>query len=337
MYWAFPERWTLLWVLPILTVVGLWAGWRARRHLRRFADEALLVSLASEVSHGRRWFKVGLFLMGLGAVLVALLGPQWGIEWQEITHKGTDVIVALDVSRSMLVEDVKPSRLGRAKLAIRDMVQGMQGDRIGLVVFSAVAYEQCPLTADYDSFALLLEAADPEDMRHGGSALAPAVAGSLKIFASGAQGRRALVVVSDGGEGGEDFSAVIKQARQAGVVIYTVGVGTPEGDLIPVRDAQGRLQYAKDGQGRVVKSRLNEQPLRQLAAGTGGVYLRGAGVGFGLDRIYSEHIRHLEDQAYESQMQQQRIHRFQWPLAAAFVLLLLEPVVADVKRLGRVL
>jgi len=236
-------------------------------------------------------------------------------------------VVALDTSRSMLATDIKPNRLARAKLAVQDLLTQMKGDRVGLVAFAGGAFVQCPLTLDYGVFLQSLEALEVGIIPKGGTSLAEAIDASLEAF-EGRQGKhQVLVLITDG----EDHEGKIKEATahatERGLKIYTVGIGTGEGELIP--GASGGFQ--KDRSGQVVKSRLGENDLKQIAVDTGGVYLQATGPSFGLAELYRDYISTMEKRELGSTLERRYEHRFQIPLAIAFVLLLVEQVVGDRK------
>ncbi len=332
MQWAYPERWAWLWLAPSVAAFWWWAFRRRRQALSRFADPALVSVLAGDVAWERRRLKVGLVTAGLLSLLVALVGPQWGFHWEEVRRRGVDIVIALDVSKSMLAEDVKPNRLQRAKLAIQELVPLLKGDRVGLLAFAGTSFMPCPLTVDYGAFSLTLEEVTTETIPRGGTAIAQAIRASLKAFEGSARGSRALVLITDGEDHEGDPVEAAKEAAKAGVKIFCIGIGTSEGELIPITDEEGHQTFLKDRQGRTVKSRLDEVVLQKVALESGGSYVRATATAFGLDVIYRERIAKLERQEFESALQKRYEHRFQWPLAVAFLLLGLEPLISDRRR-----
>ena len=332
MHWAHPERWVWMGFLPALIVFWIWASRRRRERLRRFAEASLLPHLAALVDEGARRWKAALLTAGLACLLVSLAGPQWGFHWQAVKRRGVDIVIALDVSKSMLAEDVKPNRLERSKLAIQECLSLLSGDRVGLVAFAGTSFVQCPLTADYGAFALTLEELDTDTIPRGGTALASAIRESLKMFAASAVGSRALVLMSDGENQEGDVLAAAKEAAQAGVKILAVGIGTTDGELIPITDESGHPTFLKDREGRTVKTRLDETVLKQIAAATEGSYVRATATSFGLDLLYRERITKLTPHEGESAMKKQYEPRFQWLLAAALLLLAVEPFLSERKR-----
>lgn len=335
MQWAHPERW--VWVCLTPTLIGFlaWAFRRRRRALERFASPGLLPHLADRVDWNAKRAKATAGTLGVLFLLLALVGPQWGFRWQEVTRRGADLVIALDVSKSMLAEDVRPNRLERAKLAVHELLSMLHGDRIGLVAFAGTSFIQCPLTMDYGAFALALDELSTDTIPRGGTALAQAIRESLKMFASSAPESRALVLITDGESHEGDTLVAAKEAVKAGVKVFAIGIGTPEGELIPITDEQGHKAFLKDREGRTVKSRLDEAALKQVALETGGSYVHATATSFGLDLVYNERIAKLTQQESGGTMTKQYEQRFQWLLAVALVLLACEPLISDRTRMAR--
>lgn len=332
MDWAYPERWIWFWLLPALGAFWISAFRRRRNALTRFAEAPLLAELARLVDWSARRLKAIVLTAGVGLLLLALVGPQWGFQWQQVTRRGVDIVIALDVSKSMLAEDVKPSRLERAKLAIKELIPLLQGDRVGLVVFAGTSFLQCPLTVDYGAFSMMLDHVTPDAIPQGGTNLTHAIRASLKAMGSSSSESRAMVLITDGEDHQSDPVNAAKEAAKAGVKIVCIGIGTTEGELIPMTDAEGHQTFLKDREGRTVKSRLNESMLQQVALSTGGSYVRATATSFGLDVIYRERISKLEQQQSESVMRKRAQPRFQWPLALAMILLAMEPLLSDRRK-----
>ncbi len=331
MSWEAPQWLWLLLAVPTLAAFA----WRQRRKaaqaLRSFAEEPLLPRLAPDRNRGRRLARDACGLAAIAALVVALAGPRWGSRWEEVRRQGVDLIVALDTSRSMLATDVKPNRLERAKLAVGDLLTYLRGDRIGLVAFAGTAFLQCPLTLDYSAFSQSLAAVQVGTIPRGGTALAAAIRTALEGFEARQGKHEALILVSDGENHEGDIEAAAKAAADRGVKIYTVGVGTTEGELIPLPEGG----YLKDSSGQVVKSRLDEGTLEKIAVATGGAYVRGTGASLGLEEIFRDHIAKMEKREVRAWLERRYERRFQAPLAIALALLLLEPLLADRAALRR--
>ena len=322
----------LLGVVPVLVVFLVWAFRARRRALERFAAQPLVDRLANSIRPvARRWNAVLVVAVVLFAAL-AMAQPRWGFEWREVKHKGVDVMVLFDVSKSMLTEDVRPNRLTQAKYAVQDLLGKLRGDRIGLIAFAGTAFVQCPLTVDYEAFRLTLKDADTRIIPRGGTAIVVAIRTALKAFEASEGRDRAIVLITDGEETDGDALTAADEAAKAGVKIYAIGVGTAEGELIPVREEGKPMDFLKDREGKVVKSRLDEETLKQLALKTGGIYVRSAAGDFGIDTIYDKGIAQLQRKEYEARLQKQYFERFQWPLGMAFALLALESFVSDRRK-----
>jgi len=327
---------TLFWLLALVPGLVLFLAWAfrsRRRALERFAAQPLAGRLTAAVRPvARRWKAVLVVTTVLFAVL-ALAQPRWGFEWREVKRRGVDVFVLLDVSKSMLAEDVKPNRLAQAKFAVQDLLDKLEGDRIGLIAFSGTAFVQCPLTIDYEAFKLTLRDANPEIIPRSGTAIGPAIRTALKAFEAGEGRDRAIVLISDGERTEGDALDAADEAAKAGVHIYAIGVGTTEGDLIPMRENGKGMDFLKDREGQAVKSRLDEETLRQLALRTQGIYVRSAAGDFGMETVYDKGIGQMQRKEYEAKLQKRFFERFQWPLGVALALLAVEMFVTDKRRL----
>ena len=329
MSWRAPH---LLWLLTLVPLLGAglwWAVIQRRRALLRFAQARLLASLVPALSPGlddrRQLWRAGLLLGVVSLLLLALAGPQWGLSWETLERRGVDIVIALDTSRSMLAQDIKPNRLERAKLAIEELTRQLRGDRLGLVPFAGSAFIQCPLTLDYGAFAENLRAVEVGIIPKGGTSLAAAIRTGIEAFEGRSGEDAVLLIVTDGEDHEGQVEAAAQQARDTGIRIYPVGIGTPEGELIVV-DEDGQSTFVKDRQGRIVKSRLEARGLQDIAITTGGAYIYAAGHSLGLDEVYRRYIARLEGRTLTSSVERRFHQRFQWPLLGALLLLGLETV-----------
>lgn len=327
MLWREPNFLWLLGGVAALAVLLVVSLRRRPALVSAFAELSLVGRLAPEVNPRRRFVKAALRLSALALLGVALAGPKWGFHWEQMQREGIDLIVAIDTSRSMLATDVKPNRLERAKLAVLDMVKLLQGDRIGLVAFAGTAFLECPLTLDYAAFEQSLRAVQVGLIPRGGTSLSQAIATSLDGFEARQGKHEALILITDGEDHEGKVEEAAKQAAEQGVKIYTVGIGTDEGELIPV--GTGKDTFVKDRKGQVVKSRLKEESLQQVAMTTGGVYVRGLGAALGLDEVFRDHIAKMEKREVASSLERRYEDRFQIPLALALVVLIAEFLVSE--------
>jgi Ca-activated chloride channel family protein len=321
-----------LWLIPAMIFFYIVIGRAREKLLRKFASGNALKEISSSFDIRKRKVRNYMMIAAILFMTIALMRPQWGFSWQEVRQQGLDIIIALDTSNSMLAEDVLPSRLERAKLAIRDLVKKIHGDRIGLVVFAGTAFLQCPLTIDYNGFLLSLDDVDPDTIPIGGTSLAKAIYKSMDSYEGGKKEDKILIVITDGEdlEGGLDRA--IQQARADNVKIFCVGIGSTEGELIPVPGEYGKSGFLKDKKGNVVRTRLTEGPLEQMAIETGGMYIHATGAEFGLDLMYEEKLSKLQKKEIKSRRERRYFERFQIPLIFAIFLLFLEPAIGDRKK-----
>jgi Ca-activated chloride channel family protein len=326
--WREPLALVALVIVPLLVAFLVWARRRRRAALETFAASALLPALVPDLDPRRRSRRAALLTGAVLLLVVAIGGPMWGFRWEEVHREGIDLIVAIDTSRSMLATDVKPSRMARAKLAVRDLLLELHGDRIGLVAFAGRAFTQCPLTLDYGAAAQSLDAVDVGIIPKGGTALAEAIDTALAAF-EGREGKhQAIILITDGEDHEGKVKEATERATERGVKIFTVGLGTTEGELIPSESGG----FVKDRSGQVVKSRLDEDTLKQIAVDTGGVYLHAASANLALGDLYRDYIASLEKREVASTLERRYDQRYQWPLALALLALAVEPLVGDRRR-----
>ncbi len=316
--------WIIIGLIACLLVAGYLqiAATKRRRALALFAAPRMCSTLTRNVSHLRRKIKNAFFLSALLCCFFALARPQYGEEWIEVKQKGIDILIGVDTSQSMLVQDIQPNRLQRAKLAIKDFVTSLTGDRIGLMPFAGTSFLICPLTTDYAAFNETLDTLSPESIPLGGTNLAEVITSAGKILA-GDVNHKILILVTDGEDlKGEALKAAQKAADQK-MTIYTVGVGTPEGELIP--DTEGNQgAFIKDGSGNFVRSRLDETTLTKIAEITNGLYVPLGNTGQGFATIYQQKLELVPKEEHQERMQSLPIERFYWPLTCALVLLVAE-------------
>ena len=326
----------LYWLWALLPGGGFlfWAAKRKKSLLEGFAEKHLLDEIAFNWAPQREKIKAVLLIFVFVFSILALARPQWGFEWQEIKKQGLDLIVAIDTSKSMLTSDVKPNRLGRTKLAVKDLLKRLQGDRIGLIAFSGDAFLVCPLTVDYNGFLLSLHDLDTSIISRGGTNLSSAIAEAIKEYDNTPSKYKAVIILTDGENLAGDPLAMAKKAKDKGIKIYCVGIGTKEGELIQIQDESGNNTFLKDSDGNFVKSRLNERLLQKIALMTQGVYVRASGAQYGLDLIYEKELSQLEKREIESKKEKMYYERFQIPLTIALILLLFESCLSNRKEKG---
>ena len=302
-----------------------------RREQRRAAliSAQMLPHLSPGFSAKVRRQKAACWLLALLLILLALARPQWGFHWEEVKQRSLDIIVLLDTSKSMLAQDIKPSRLQQAKWAISDLVKELRGDRIGLIPFAGSSFLQCPLTIDYPAFLMTLDDVYAGIIPRGGTAIAQALEDAMDSFEKTGQADKVIILISDGEdhEGGVD--AVLKELKDEKIRVFAIGVGSLEGELIPSPDPGSQGPFLKDRANQVVKSSLRESVLEQAALETGGAYVRSAPGDFGLERIYREGLAPLQREDKNSKMLKVHEDRFAWFLAAAFLMLFIEAAIPE--------
>ncbi len=320
----------LLLLLPVLAALFVFNELRKRRSLRKLGESSLVERLMPEVSKSRPVVKFLILLVCIASGVVLLARPQFGSKIQEVKKQGVEVIIALDVSNSMLAEDIQPNRLTRAKQAISKLVDGLDNDRIGLIVFAGDAYTQIPITTDYVSAKMFLSTISPEMVAKQGTAIGSAIRLGMKSFTPGEGKSKALIIISDGENHEDDPVAAAEEASKAGIVVHTIGIGSADGVPIPV-SVNGRKDYLKDEKGNVVITKLDEEILRQVALAGDGVYVRANNSNIGLDQVYDS-IKKMKKQELESKVFTEYNEQFQIFAFISLVLLLADFMVMDRKN-----
>ena len=323
--------WLLGGAISIVLLILLYKEMYRRREkeLQRFAASHLLGKLCANISSQRRLLKKILLVTAIFCCFVALARPQYGFKWIDVKRKGIDILFAVDTSKSMLAEDVSPNRLKRAKFAIMDFVEQLEGDRVGLMPFAGSAYLMCPMTIDYSAFERSLQAINTTIIPRGGTDIAKAIVEAESILTNEAN-HKILVLITDG----ENLEGnVLKAAQTAfdnGMTVYTVGVGTSDGELIPL-NRNGKAGFVKDESGNFITSHLDESALTQIAEITGGLYVPLGASGEGLQTIYQKKLSLIPKEELAEKRHKVALQRFVWPLGAAIVLLMLEFMVGGRK------
>jgi len=327
---TFAHSWILhfLWILPVAGFALIVQTRKKRKDLERFADEDLLKRLAPEDHKGKRFLK-GIFLLcSLCALLFSLAGPRWGSHYQEVSRKGVDILVVMDVSPSMMVEDVKPTRLERARREIIDLLKVIQGDRVGLVAFSGAAFVQCPLTLDYAALQMFLSALQPGLIPVPGTDMGAALEVGLSAFDFKSETDKVILLITDGEDNENRGLESARRAAEKGVKIFVFGIGQPSGGPVPAYDGKGG--FKKDKEGKLVLSKLDEETLKEIASVSGGTYVRSIAGDLDLDILYFDGIKEkTEVQTLKSGKIKVHEERFTFFALAAFLFLLLEALVGE--------
>src|SRR5262245_3694676 len=331
MHLADPQFLHLLWLLPLLTGFYIWSFRQQRKALLRFAEAGLIGQLVHGVGAGKQKLKVVVFLLFMLFGLFALLRPQWGTKMETVRRTGVDIIVALDTSLSMDTQDVVPGRLEKAKHEIRALIDALQGDRVGLVVFAGSSLVNCPLTIDQNAVKLFLDVVDTQVIPRPGTNIGDAIRRGIQAFDARDRRHKVMILVTDGESLEGDPQVAAEEAKQAGVLIYSIGIGTAAGEPIPLRDEKGNVTgYKKDEAGSVVVSRLDEESLRQVSGTTGGQYYRATPAEEEVEKIVQA-VSGMDKKEFESKVYLTYVDRFQIPLGVALFFIFVESLISDAK------
>lgn len=316
-----PEMLKALFTGPGLVLFyALDIAWR-NRALMRFASSTVLSRMVPGISSTRSVLRFLFLRHGLGLVVIALAGPLFGTRAEEVKAKGIDVIVALDVSNSMLCEDLVPSRMEAARRAMSQLIDRLRGDRIGIVIFAGDAFVQLPLTADRSAARMFLSTLGPSSMNNQGTAIAAAIDLAHRGFDPESAAGRAIIVITDGEDHEGDAEDAAQRAAQAGITVHTVGMGTPQGGPLPIR-RNGQMQgFRKDANGNTVVSRLNEEMLRGIAAAGNGEFVRASSTSAGLEDLVNE-LKEMDSAETGTYRFTSFEDRFQYPLSAGALLIM---------------
>ncbi len=335
MHFAHPHFLWALAALPLLAGLIFHAEKMRRRALDKLIAARLQPRLAGSVSVARRRAGFALLLLGLALAIVALARPQWGFTWEEKRQSGRDVIIAIDTSKSMLATDLLPNRLTRAKLAAEDLLAKIEGDRVGLIAFAGSSFLQAPLTSDFGAVRDSLQELDTEIIPRGGTNLADAIKAADEAFGKGESEHRALIIFSDGEELEAD-AIVAARANKDRFHIFTVGLGSSDGSLIPVATAGGGTEFLRDDQGQYVKSKLDEARMREVAEAGGGFYVHLQSGPAEMQQIVRDGLGKMKEHESDARFTRVPIERYQWPLAAAVAAFVAAMLIGERRRAAKI-
>ncbi|MEW5768545.1 MAG: VWA domain-containing protein [bacterium] len=326
---GYPENLYLLWLIPGVIILYVSAGWRKKKLLARFAGPRLLEVLASSVSSKKQRLKAYLIVLGLSFLILALANPRFGSRMVKVKRQGVDVLIAIDTSLSMEAEDVQPNRLAKAKLELSSLIDELKGDRVGIIAFAGDAFLQCPLTLDYSAAKLFLSMADTSLIPSPGTAIGEAIRVAIKSFSERERKYKVLIILTDGEDHQSNPLEAAEEAKREGIRIYTIGIGRPQGEPIPLYDENRNLTgYKLNKQGEVVMSKLDENSLQQMAFKTSGQYYRASLGEIEVKRIVRE-ISGMEKKELASGLYSQYEDRFQYPLFIGLILLVVEFLISE--------
>lgn len=320
---AHPQYLLLLLLIPFGFVgLALWMGAR-RRRLRKLGDEALVNELMPSWSRSKRWVRAVVYSLAFFFFVIGLSRPQIGAKLKEFKVKGAEIMIALDVSNSMLAQDYSPNRLERAKLAISRITDRLQGDRVGLIIFAGSSFVQLPITTDYVSAKMFLGNISTESIPIQGTAIGDAINTAVKSFSAQSENSRAIIVITDGENHEDDAVAAAAQAAESGVKVYTIGVGSADGQPIPM---EGGL--LRDKEGNIVVTKLDEETLKEIAQAGGGAYVHAGNDEFGLGPIIGE-IKKMQEEEYNSVVFEEYDEQFMYFLGIALALFTMEILIGE--------
>ncbi|HLA85442.1 MAG TPA: VWA domain-containing protein [Thermoguttaceae bacterium] len=324
MHWEHPNILFALWLLPAVAWLLVWAQRRRRAAAARFAEPAMRDRIMPALAGPRPWIKGALLVVALGLLIVAAAGPRFGAYDQQVTQRGADVFILLDVSRSMTAEDVAPNRLERAKSDIRDLLDRVTGDRVGLIVFAGKPELAVPLTIDRGFFEMVLDEVDTTSAPRGGTLIGDAIRKAIDAMPERGDRDQAIVLITDGEDQESLPLEAARNAAERDIKIFTVALGdSTEGARIPIRDAAGQRTYLKYA-GSEHWSKVDEELLEQIALATGGDYIPAGTKAYDLGQVYENRLAQLDHGEYQAAKQRRYHERFQWFLSLGLVLLLAE-------------
>ena len=324
MIFAEPKYLFLILLIPVFFVIQAVVLKLRKRKIRKFGDEELVEQLMPSYSRAKVWLRMSLFSLAFLFFSLGMARPQMGAVLKEHTARGAEVMIVLDVSNSMLAEDYSPNRLERAKLAISRVVDKLRDDRIGLVVFAGNSFVQLPITTDYVSAKMFLNSISTGSVPIQGTAMGEAISTALRSFSAQSDKSRAIIVITDGENHEDDPVAAAEQAASMGVRVFTIGVGSPQGTMIPLEEGG----YLEDREGNPVVTRLDDKVLQDVAAAGKGLYIHAGNREFGLEPIINE-IARMDDEEYSSIVFEEYDELYMYFLAVALFFLLIEMLVGD--------
>jgi Ca-activated chloride channel family protein len=332
MHWGTPVYLNFLLLIPMLVIFFIFAGINKRKKIEKFGDPVLVEKLSSSKSITKERMNKVLIIIAASFLVLTLARPQIGGRLTMAKRYGVDIMIAIDTSLSMLAQDIKPSRIEKAKLEIFSLIDKLKGDRVGILTFAGDSFMQCPLTLDYNAAKMFLSIIEPGMMPKPGTAIGDAIKTAIKGFTKKERKHKVLVLLTDGEGHDTNPAEASNEAKKEGIIIYTIGMGTKKGEPIPIIDQSGNISgYKKDNGGEVVMTKLDEETLQKIALITDGKYYHATAGGFELDKIYDE-INKMEKKELSSRLFTQYEDRFQYFLGIVLMLLCIEFIIGDRKK-----
>jgi len=320
----------LLWIIPIMVILFIIMRYIRKKQLEQLCELPLQQRMMAEISILRPYFKFVLLVLALTSIIFMLARPQFGLKTREVKREGIEMVIALDVSNSMMAEDIQPNRLERAKLALSKMLDKLESDRVGLVVFAGKAYVQVPITTDYSAIKMMLASISTNIVPTQGTAMGDAINLSMQLFNFENSLEKVIVVITDGENHEDDPIEAAKLAMEKKVRVHTIGLGSIMGTPIPFNGPYGQKVFLKDNEGNVVVSRLDEDILKSTAKAGSGIYVSGNSAGMGLKAVMDE-INKMEKKEVDAKIFSDYEDQFQWFAFLTLLILLIEIIVIEKK------
>ena len=317
-------------LIPLFILIYLLLNIWRKRALKNYGDMTVIQQLFPDVSKAKRFWKFVLFTTSFTFLIIGIVNPQVGTKLEEVKRKGADLMICLDISNSMKAEDLQPNRLEKAKQAISKLLDKLEGDRIGIVVFAGQAYVQLPITTDYSAAKLFLESINTDLIPTQGTDIGGAIDLAVESFGKDVGKNKAIVIITDGEDHEEGAVKASAAAAEKGIVIHTIGMGSVEGAPIPVYKGPVREGFRKDKEGNTIVTKLNEQALQEISAAANGIFVRASNSDAGLNNVL-EAVNKLEKKQFDSKMYSDYEDRFQWFISAALLLLIIETFLSERK------
>ncbi len=325
-----PEYLYLLLIVPLLFVLFIMGQFYKRKALQKFGDMSVIKQLMPYVSKSRPVLKFIFLAIAMVFIIFALADPQFGSKLEKVKRKGAEIIIALDVSNSMLAQDIKPSRLERAKQAISKLIDNMENDRIGLIVFAGDAYMQVPVTSDFSAAKMFLSSINTDIVSKQGTAIGTAIDLAMNSFTPESEMDKALIIITDGENHEDDAVKAAKLAKDKAITVHTIGMGSRQGAPIPLTSGYGQTDFQKDKDGNTVISKLNDNLLNEVAVVGGGKFIRANNSQTGLNVLFDD-IRNMERKEMEEKIYTEFEHRFQYLLGIALLFIVLDIFILERK------
>ncbi len=317
--------------VPVLLLLLVYIIYMKKRDMNSFGNREVISQLMPEASSSRHIVKYIIQLLAVFALIIGIARPQFGSKLREVKRQGIEIIIALDVSNSMMAEDIQPNRLERAKQAISKLVDQLVNDKIGLIVFAGKAYMQMPITTDYVSAKMFLSTISPDIVPVQGTAIGSAIELGMNSFTPAVESSKALIVITDGENHEDDAVQAARLAAEKGIKVCTIGIGNPDGSPVPVTGPGGQKTFLKDREGTTVISKLDEKALQQIAAAGNGVYVRSSDTRIGLNTVFDE-LNKMEKQEMDVKTYTDYDERFQYFFALALIFLFTDIFILERKN-----